>query len=364
MTMTAKRKKILVLRYRFIGDTILTVPFLRNLRYAEPDAWIAWVVAPGSAEVVSGIPYVDELIYWDPVTIHADSKGTHRTLSAKLDYIITLRKTEYDKVYVLKRSLSSAIMAFLSGAKERIGFDTEGRGFLLTKKIPYRHDRHEVQNFLDILRIDGVPVEDDYLESWESPEEGADAEKLLSETGVSSEDKLLVIHPFASMLGKCWAMENYAVLAMMMVNAGYRPAIVGAPADQKILESYLYLFPKETINLVGRCRLRVTMALLRRSQIYVGNDSGVMHLAAAVGLPLVAIFGPTSPERFGPWGNRVKVLHSRFPCSPCRNKYFTECEPSARGKPECLEMISVEDVFNALMESRTLRNNRDKETGK
>ena len=78
-----RHKRILVLRYRFLGDTILTVPFLRNLRRAEPEAYIAWVVAPGSAEVIKGIPYVDELISWDPPTIHADSRGTHRTWRAE-----------------------------------------------------------------------------------------------------------------------------------------------------------------------------------------------------------------------------------------------------------------------------------------
>lgn len=347
--MTVKHKKILILRYRFIGDTILTVPFLRNLRYAEPDAFIAWVVAPGSSEVVAGIPYVDELIYWDPLTIHADTRGTHRSLSAKLAYIMKLRDTGYDKVYVLKRSFSSAIMAFLSGAGERVGFNTEGRGLLLTKSIPYSHDRHEMQSFLDVLRADGVPIVDDYLESWESPEEGAEAEELLSGAGVSAHDRLLVVHPFASMSGKSWAMENYAALAKRMVTVGFRPVIVGAPADNEVLERYLHLFPAEALNFVGRCKLRVTMAILRRSHLYVGNDSGVMHLAAAVGLPLVALFGPTSPQRFGPWGDKVKVLYSRFHCSPCRNKFFTECEPSDRGRPECLETISVDEVFSELI---------------
>src|SRR6266540_1152238 len=121
-----EQKRILVLRYRFIGDTILTVPFLHNLRRAEPDAYIAWVVAPGSSEIIKGIPYVDELIYWDPVTIHADSRGTHRTWGEKLAFVKELRARRFQKVYVLKRSLSSAIMAFLSGASERIGFATEG----------------------------------------------------------------------------------------------------------------------------------------------------------------------------------------------------------------------------------------------
>src|SRR5882724_838227 len=122
-------ERILVLRYRFLGDTLLTVPFLRNLRRAKPDARIVWVVAPGSADVIKGIPYVDELLYWDPATSHAESRGAHRSWRAKLAFIRNLRRQRFDRAYVLKRSLSSAIIAFLSGARQRIGFGTEGRGF-------------------------------------------------------------------------------------------------------------------------------------------------------------------------------------------------------------------------------------------
>ncbi|NIQ14666.1 MAG: glycosyl transferase, partial [Candidatus Dadabacteria bacterium] len=158
--------KILVLRYRFIGDTILTVPFLRNLKRAYPGGKIDMVVAPYSSDVLIGNPYVDEFIVYDPPTIHADSRGQHNTLKSKYQFIRSLRKKQYDKAYVLKRSLSSALIAFLSGAKERVGFDTEKRGFLLTKRVPYYHDRHEVTNFLSILEADGIPVADDYLEAW------------------------------------------------------------------------------------------------------------------------------------------------------------------------------------------------------
>lgn len=150
------------------------------------------------------------------------------------------------------------------------------------------------------------------------------------------------------MAGKSWAMENYAALAHRMVAENYRPVIVGAPADQVILSEYIHLFPAETLNLVGACKLRHTMSVLRRADLYVGNDSGVMHLAAAVGLPLVAIFGPTSPQRFGPWGDKCRVVYSKFHCSPCRQKFFTECKASVRGKPECLESITVEEVYTSL----------------
>jgi len=347
---TGVKKRILVLRYRFIGDTILTVPFLRNLRSAEPDAHIAWVVAPGSSEVVKGIPYIDELIYWDPVTIHADSRGTHKTLRDKVRFISGLSSQKFDKVYVLKRSFSSALIAVLSGARERIGFDTEGRGFLLTKRVPYRHDQHEVQNFLDVLRADGVAVTDDHLELWTTPEEEAAAAKLLADAGIPASKDLVALHPFASNPHRGWPFENFAALAASLQAEGFVTLVLGAPGDRTAFEAVRDLFGQHTIDLVGSCKLRVTMALLKRCALFVGNDSGIMHLAAAANIPMVALFGPQSPLKFGPWSAQAKVIYRDFPCSPCKQKFFTECEPTPRMRPACVEAITVDDVFHEIMQ--------------
>ena len=342
-----ERKKILVLRYRFIGDTILTVPFLRNLRRANPDAHIAWVVAPGTAEVVQGIPYVDELIFWDPVTIHADSRGTHRTIGDKLGFILNLRSRRFDKVYVLKRSFGSALMGYLTGAVERIGFATEGRSFLLTTSVPYLHDQHEVQNFLDVLRADGVPVTDDYLEYWTNSTEEASADELLAQNGVERNEKLVALHPFSSITERGWHLDNFAALATRLTAAGYRPLVLGAPNDRGLFDTAANLFGTISVDLVGKSSLRVTMALLKRCALFVGNDSGIMHLAAAAGIPLVAIFGPQSPVKFGPWNEQATVLYAKFTCSPCRQKFFSECRPSPHGKPDCIESITLEGVVAA-----------------
>lgn len=347
---TEVKKRILVLRYRFIGDTILTVPFLRNLRSTEPDAHIAWVVAPGSSEVVKGIPYVDELIYWDPVTIHADSRGTHKTFRDKVRFIIELRSQKFDKVYVLKRSFSSALIAVLSGARERVGFDTEGRGFLLTKHVPYRHDQHEVQNFLDVLRADGVAVSDDYLEFWTTPEEDAAAAQLLADTGLPAAKDIVALHPFASNPHRGWPFEDFAALAALLRSQGFVTLVLGAPGDRNAFESVRELFGPETVDLVGKCKLRDTMALLKRCALFVGNDSGIMHLAAAANIPMVALFGPQSPVKFGPWSFQARVMYRDFPCSPCKQKFFTECEPSSRMRPACVEAIRVDDVFREVLQ--------------
>jgi heptosyltransferase-2 len=339
------RKRILVLRYRFIGDTILTIPFLRNLRRAEPSAYIAWVVAPGSAEVIQGVPYVDELIAWDPVTIHSDSRGTHRTWKEKWGFIRELRARHFDKVYVLKRSLSSAIMAFFSGAPERIGFATEGRAILLSKRVPYRHDRHEVENFLAVLRADGIEVTDTFLECWTTPEEDAAAAGVIAGAGAPAGKRLVALHPFAANPLRGWHLEDFASLAARFSDHGFTPLLLGAPGDRNCYDAAQALFGTGAVDLVGKCSLRVTMALLKRCSLFVGNDSGIMHLAAATGIPLIALFGPQSPVKFGPWSERSAVIYKKFSCSPCRQKFFTECEPSPRRRPSCVEAITVDEVF-------------------
>ncbi len=353
--MKSKANKILVMRYRFIGDTVLTVPFLRNLRKAEPHAEITWMVAPGSSDVVKGIPYVDAMLSWDPVTIHADSGGTHGTFSAKLAFIRELRSKRFDKVYVLKRSLSSAVIARLSGAPQRIGFDTEGRGCLLTKKVAYRHDRHEVENFLAVLREDGVKVEDDFLEIWTTPEEERMAASLLAEGGVAPFGQAAAIHPFSAVEQRGWPLENFAVLAERLSReTSCRPVVVGGTRDVAAFKSVRHLFGDGVVDLVGKCSLRETVALLKRCVLFVGNDSGIMHLAAAANTPLVALFGPQSPVKFGPWNSRAKVIYKGMKCSPCRQKFFTECAPSSRMRPPCMEAITIDEVFQESLKVASL----------
>lgn len=360
MSVKSYSKKILVLRYRFIGDTILTVPFLRNLRRAEPNAFIAWVVAPGSSDVVQEIPYVDELIYWDPVTIHADSRGAHRTLGKKLGFIRDLRSRRFDKVYVLKRSFGSALIGFLSGAGQRIGFNTEGRGFLLTKSVPYRQDQHEVQNFLDVLRADGIPVADDYLEAWLTAEERTFADNFFQQAGVAPDETVIGIHPFAANPTRAWHLDNFIELAQQLQERHkIRILFFGGPRDQEALPAIRAALKYPPIEAIGATSLRQTMAILSRCRLLICNDSGIMHLAASLQVPLIAIFGPQSPVKFGPWGESCRVISQQFPCSPCKQKFFTECEPSPRGRPVCLEVISADMVMKQIEQINLFMNNEE-----
>ncbi len=339
---------ILVLRYRFIGDTILTVPFLRNLRRAFPGARIDLMVAPYSSDALRGIPYVDEMIVYDPPTIHADSRGRHRTFLSKARFVADLRARRYDKAYVLKRSFSSAAIAFLSGARERIGFDTEGRGFLLTRRVPYRHDRHEVLNFLDVLRADRVPVVDDHLEAWISREEAAAAGAFLAGKGVAEGDRIVAVHPFCANPARAWHEDGFVATAnALQERFGVRILLLGGTRDREMAARIAGRIRPAPVTAVGDTDLRQSMALLSKCALLICNDSGIMHLSAALDLPLIALFGPQSPVKFGPWGKRCRVLYRRFPCSPCRQKFFEECDPSPRGKPMCMEAIAADEVIGA-----------------
>jgi heptosyltransferase-2 len=308
------------------------------------------MVAPGSSDVVRGVPYVDEMIVWDPVTIHADSRGTHRTVRAKLAFIKDLRAKHFDKIYVLKRSLSSALIARLSGARERIGFDTEGRGFLLTKRVPYSHECHEVQNFLEVLRSDGLAVTDDFLELWTTREEEHAAQALLRNEGVEPSETLVAIHPFSAVVERGWPLENFAEVAASLRKSGCRVLLLGGPGDRAPFDSVRHLFSGNAVDLIGKSTLSETAALLKKTSLFIGNDSGLMHVAAAAGVPLVAIFGPQSPVKFGPWSKKARVLYKGLACSPCRQKFFTECRPSERMRPACVEAVTVAEVLDPARE--------------
>ncbi len=322
------------------------------------------VVAPYSSDVLAGIPYVDDFIIYDPPTIHADSRGEHTTLGSKIRFIRALREKRYDRIYVLKRSFSSAVIAFLTGARERIGFDTEKRGFLLTKRVPYYHDRHEVTNFLSILEADGIPVADDYLEAWLSDGETTWASDFLNTNGISDGQSIIGIHPFSAVSERAWHPDNFIEVASNLgKKQGTMIIVFGGRGDLAQAQYFQERLDPPPIMAVGRTDLRQTMALLNRCSLLICNDSGIMHLGAALKVPLIALFGPQSPVKFGPWGEKCWIIYKNFFCSPCKQKFFEECEPSERMKPECMEEISPEEVIQVagnILRGRDLRTHIEK----
>ncbi len=312
-----KRRRILVMRYRFIGDTLLTVPFLRNLRAAYPDAIIDMLVAPNSGEVLRDCPYIDELLMFDTTRKHRyenpNSKAEKRSF---WHYVQFLRARRYDTAFVLKRSFSSSGLAFLAGIPERIGFDTEGRGFLLTKRVPYPKAMHEVDCFLEVLKAAAIPVRDRHLESWQQPEELEKARQCLPETV----GKQVVLHLTSSNIAKQWPEEHALQLAQWLLNPENNHVhCLGAPSDAALYESLrqkLLPMQRERFHIhCGKFSLLESMAFLKQMDLVVGVDSGTLHMASAVDVPMVALFGPMDERKWGPPGARI--VTEPVDCRPC-----------------------------------------------
>jgi heptosyltransferase II len=336
--------KILVMRYRFIGDTVLTVPFLRNLRQAYPKALIDLMLEPFSGQVIEGCPYVDRVIPFEIKSIHKYSSRSQRgKLAGYIEYWRRIRQERYDAAFVLKRSLSSALLVWAAGIPRRIGFATEGRKILLSDPVSYRQDRHEVQNFLDCLRALDVPVSSEALELWPVPASDAKAMDLFRGAGWGPDDLKIIIHAAASLPAKQWPLERFAAV-MGLVQKRYRARFIytGAKEDASLYKEIERQGPFGGLNLCGITALRENLSIYRASNLFFGVDSGPMHMAAAVGVPVVALFGPTDERKWGPWGEGHTVITKRLSCRPCK--------PHKCRDNKCMREISVEEALEAVDE--------------
>jgi heptosyltransferase-2 len=340
--MKLRADKILVMRYRFIGDTVLTVPFLRNLRRALPHARIDLMLEPFSGQVIEGCPYVDRIIPFEIKTIHrySNQSGSGK-LAGYYQYWKRIQQEHYDAAFVLKRSLSSALLVWAAGIPRRIGFATEGRRLLLTDPVIYRQDQHEVENFLDCLRMLDIPVSSRDLELWPSREGDAKIRSLFAQAGWKPEDLKIIIHAAASLPAKQWRLERFAeVMKRLIQRYQARFIYTGSKDDIRLYQELELLGPFGGLNLCGVTSLRDNLSAYRAASMFFGVDSGPMHMAAAVGVPVVALFGPTDERKWGPWGEGHTVITKRLSCHPCK--------PHKCSDHECMNEISAEEALAAV----------------
>lgn len=318
--------RILVVRYRFIGDTILTVPFLRNLRQAYPNARIDVLVGPQSGEVLQGCPYVDELITFDTTRFHKYDRGQGKARSF-WSYVFELRKRNYDTAFLLKRSLSSAFLALLIGCKNRIGYASSGRSMLLSKAVPWNQKIHEVESTLDLLRAVAIEIGDTKMEAWISAEERRELFNLVPELNTTK--RKILFHAAAAHPDKIYPLENWATLIKeLSKHEDLVPCFTGSEQDIQTYEQLEHLSGIKGINCAGKLSLRQSMAMLAEMDLAICTDSGPAHLSAATGTPTIALFGPTDPERWRPWGEQHLALYDKsLACRPCHYKKTCDNRP-------------------------------------
>ena len=338
-------KRILVIRYRFIGDTVLTIPFLRNLRKTYPNAQIDMLVGPVSGDVLLDCPYIDNLIFFDTTRKHK-YENTSEKRKTFLSYVKLLRQNKYDKAYVLKRSFSSAALAFLAGIKVRVGFNTENRGFLLTKRVPYIKDRHEIECFLDVLRADNVPVVDNYLENWLSDTSEKKVQDILKNYDLTGRQKVLV-HATSGNVNKQWPSENFAKVIEHLANEkNTQIFFTGTKKDSEVYDEILSLIQTplkiQPANLCGQLSIQDSTALISKMDFVVGSDSGTLHIAASLNIPVIGIYGPMNPIKWIAWGDIHRPVKLDLPCIPC------ELSGKCSTNYSCIKNITPEMVLNEI----------------
>jgi len=308
---------LLVRATNWLGDAVMTTPALAAVREGLPDARIALLAKPLVAELFRHHPDVDEVIVYERPGRHEGSLGRLR-LGAEL------RRRRFDGALLLQNAFDAALIAFLARIPERAGYPTDARRFLLTLPVPMPSgifERHDVEYYLCLLDGLGIPrPEPAVLKLAVTGEEREAMATRLASLGIERGAPIVTINPGATYgSAKRWYPDRFAAVAdALSAEWGAAVVIVGSTAEAPLSGEIEAATRTPPVNLAGKTTVRELMALLSLSSFLVTNDSGPMHIGAALGVPLVAIFGPTDWRRTSPWSGRAKVVRVEVDCSPCR----------------------------------------------
>ncbi len=351
----ALNKKILIVNVNWIGDVIFSTPFIKTVRQNYPGSFIACLMHPRCVDVLKDNPRIDEIIVYD-------EEGIHKSLAGKLRLIAALKKKRFDIAFILHRSFTKALVTFLAGVKERVGYPTKKRGIFLTKtaEIP-DEEVHKVEYFLNIARAYGMDARGVSYEFFIGDSDRKKINQFLNENGISGKDKLIVLCPGGNWDPKRWLKENFAALADLFIERlGAKVVISGANKDMGLAQDIKKMMKNEPVISCGKTDLKGLGALLERANLVIANDTGPMHLAAAMKTKVIALFGPTSPKLTGPYGEgNYRVIWKNDGCDPSTGSGShpealegcdVPCYDVTCADNRCMALIIVEDVFKAAEE--------------
>jgi len=331
--------KILIRATNWIGDAIMALPALRAVRKRFPEAEIAIVGRPYVADIYRDQEICDQLIPYDPRGLHAGLSGRER-LAAEL------RAQKFDMALLLQNAFDAAWLAWRARIPERIGYARDARSFLLTKAVPLpRHGEipaHEKFYYLELLRragwLDSVQDET-FISLRVSEEKRRSADEFLCESGVRQGALRIAIGAGASYgSAKCWPPPRFAEVANQLQSEADADVILfGTAAEASVSTAISAEMRRPPIDLTGKTAIADLPALLSQCHLFIGNDSGAMHVAAAVGLPVIAVFGPTDPEGTAPVTPRCSIVQQKPYCSPC---FLRSCPTDHR----CMTAITANMV--------------------
>jgi heptosyltransferase-1 len=332
LKLPSRIEKILVVKPSSLGDVVHSLPFLNAIKTCFPAASIHWVIAKGLEGIFEGHPMIDKL--WIINKDDWKKIGNLKVTANELKELFkNLKKEKYDVVFDLQGLLRSGIITSATGARARVGFKEarEGSRFFYTHKVEGGKNIHAVDRYLKMAQFVGCDISDIIF-------------PLQVPTGTSSciaglppDQKYAVIVPGARWKTKKWPAEKFGKLSSRLP---LKSIIVGGRDDKNIADEIVSLSSGRATSLAGKTDLIELIEIMKHARFVVSNDSGPMHIAAALGIPVFAIFGPTDPGKTGPYGKGHIVIMENVPCAPC---FRRTCEDL-----KCMNSLSVEKVYRII----------------
>ena len=339
-------KKILIRSPNWVGDAVMSLPAVSSVCGKVPEAEVVILAKPWVGDLFREHPGVRGVISYRSPGVHEGVWGRWR-LSREL------KQERFDLALHLPNSLDSVLISFLAGIPRRAGYNTDGRGIFLTHRVPVNgrvQQEHQVEYYLHLIRSLGIEPTERIPSLQVSQGRKEEAEGILRSVSGGS-GPFVGISPGAQYgSAKEWFPERFGELALRISREiGARLLILGSSGDRAAASRIGEIAGSAAVDLCGKTTLAQALALIARCRVFVTNDSGLMHAASALAVPLVAIFGSTDPTRTGPLGRHNRVVYKPLPCAPCLK---TECPR----KRECMDAITVEEVFGEVKELWELSN--------
>jgi lipopolysaccharide heptosyltransferase II len=332
-------RRVLVVRLRSIGDTVLATPSLIALRRFLPDAQIDVLLEDWVAPLLEGFDAIDNVLIVKKNDLKSTLKMSRR-----------LRLRRYDVAYNLHGGTTATFFVRASGARYRVGYENYQYNFLYNLRQPsptifWQRDKvHSAEQQLALLGFSGVPVEDKPKSRLTVTESARiSIENKLQSKIQNPESKIALLHPSSAFETKQWAAENFARVAEFLNEKGLTTIAVAAPKEREVLER-LQQNSNVPIHAFTDLSLPEITALASRASIFVGNDSGIAHIAAAVNTPTVVVFGSSNINHWRPWTNAPnEIVYEKMPCQPCAGYFCKEFD-----EPECIRRVTAEAVTETI----------------
>lgn len=332
-------QNILIVKLSAIGDVIHALPVAHALKQKYPMARITWIVEKPAFDLLTNNPDIDEILVFDKpkfkslTGLFVNGSALSRQLKSR----------EFDLALDLQGLFKSAAITWLSGSTHKFGYcNMREMSHLVSKPIcGSNRNGHVVDRYLDVARAVGCDVSNPEFPIHITEQEAAVATAIAAQSGLNINRPYVVLAPGTNWPTKCWPTSHYAGLADKFFDMPIIPVIIGGPGDKHLAQEIISRTHVPPIDLTSKTSLKQLAYLIKHACAFIGGDTGPMHLAIALGTPVITMFGPTDPKRNGPYHGNNVVLRPPGDCTSCWGR-------SCSRQTQCLDLIKIEDVWEAV----------------